>query len=166
MLTAMKTTTFFSNCKTINEVKKVYKELAMEHHPDRGGSTEVMQAINAEYHSIIRDPFFNFANQTEEVKMDFAEFPEVIAKVINFDVRTELCGSWLWISGNTFVYRKELKAAGFFFAPKKSMWYWRPKQFKSSNRSAKTMDYIRARYGSDVIPKQQEKVLQNEEAGV
>src|SRR5665648_496381 len=77
------------------------------------------ETINAEYSFTIRYPFFNFYDQSEEAKMDFFQFPEVIAKVISFEVQIELCGNWLWISGNTYKYRKELKAAGFFFAPEK-----------------------------------------------
>lgn len=59
-------TIYFKDCKTLNELKKVYKDLAMKHHPDRGGSTEIMQAINAEYSFTIRYPFFNFYDQSEE----------------------------------------------------------------------------------------------------
>jgi hypothetical protein len=165
MLKAMETN-YFKGCKTINEIKKVYKDLAMKHHPDRGGSTETMQAINAEYSFTIRYPFFNFYDQSEEAKTDFFQFPEVIAKVISFDVQIELCGNWLWISGNTYKYRKELKAAGFFFAPEKCMWYFRPLEFKSSNRTAKSMDYIRARFGSDIVQPNIAKSLQGEEATV
>ncbi|GAO35480.1 hypothetical protein SCT_0867 [Sulfuricella sp. T08] len=29
------------------EIKRRYRELAMEHHPDRGGEMEKLQAINA-----------------------------------------------------------------------------------------------------------------------
>jgi curved DNA-binding protein CbpA len=30
-------------------VRAAYKALAMKHHPDKGGSTELMQAINQAY---------------------------------------------------------------------------------------------------------------------
>lgn len=42
-------TKYFVNCKTLDELKKVYKHLAQKHHPDVGGDTATMQAINAEY---------------------------------------------------------------------------------------------------------------------
>ena len=41
--------TYFTNCQTLDELKKVYKHLAQKHHPDVGGDTATMQAINAEY---------------------------------------------------------------------------------------------------------------------
>jgi hypothetical protein len=42
------------------------------------------------------------------------------------------------------------------------MWFYRPAEYKSSNRNPKTIDYIRLKYGSDVIgTKNQKFELQN-----
>lgn len=43
----------FRKCKTTAEIKKLYRELAMKHHPDRGGNTAVMQSINSAYHAAL-----------------------------------------------------------------------------------------------------------------
>lgn len=40
---------YFDGICTLEELKKVYRELALANHPDRGGDTVVMQAINVEY---------------------------------------------------------------------------------------------------------------------
>ena len=40
---------YFENCKSIEELKKEYRRLVVQNHPDNGGSLEVMKAINAEY---------------------------------------------------------------------------------------------------------------------
>lgn len=42
-------TTYFVNCRNLDELKKAYKAAAMKNHPDMGGDTATMQAINAEY---------------------------------------------------------------------------------------------------------------------
>lgn len=42
-------TTYFVNCKNLDELKKAYKAAAMQNHPNMGGDTATMQAINAEY---------------------------------------------------------------------------------------------------------------------
>jgi curved DNA-binding protein CbpA len=40
---------YFHNINSYEELKKRRKELALKYHPDNGGSTEIMQEINAEY---------------------------------------------------------------------------------------------------------------------
>jgi len=48
---------YFMNCKTLDELKKEYRRLASIHHPNVGGDTATMQAINAEYdemHEVLR----------------------------------------------------------------------------------------------------------------
>ena len=149
-------TTYFINCKTLDEVKKLYKNLALQHHPDRpGGNTEVMQRINAEYKSIIDDPVFKFTEQSNQDKEDYFKFPDIINQIIHFDIIIEICGSWIWLSGNTRKYRKQFKEIGFFYAFKKKMWYWRPSDYKSANRKSSSMEYIRFKYGSDIIDRQE-----------
>ncbi len=93
--------TYFINCKSLDEVKKLYKNLALQHHPDRpGGNTEVMQRINAEYKSIIDNPVFKFTEQSTQDKEDYFKFPDIINQIIHFDITIEICGSWIWLSGN------------------------------------------------------------------
>ena len=43
---------YFENVKTLNDLKAEYRRLAMANHPDLGGSTAVMQEINAAYDQI------------------------------------------------------------------------------------------------------------------
>lgn len=40
---------YFESCKTLDELKKEFRRLAMKHHPDVGGDTATMQTINAEF---------------------------------------------------------------------------------------------------------------------
>ena len=37
---------YFKDCNSKEECKKLYKKLAFMYHPDRGGDTETMKAIN------------------------------------------------------------------------------------------------------------------------
>jgi len=159
-------TSFFRDCHTLDEAKREYKRLALIYHPDRGGDTATMQEINRQYAEITKNPLLGFSDAKEEAREDFIKFPEIIEKIIRFDITIEVCGNWIWLSGNTYDYREELKKNGFFYAPKKSMWYWRPKDFKSANNKPKDMNYIRCKYGSDVIASQQSKSLKDQEATI
>lgn len=150
---------YFNGCSTLDEVKAKYKQLAMKHHPDRGGDKVIMQEINLEYEAIRKNPSYQFWKQKEESKLDYQEFPEIISKIIGFrDVVIELCGNWIWLSGATFKYKKQLKEFGFLFAGEKKLWYYRPHDYKSANRKPRTMDYIRNKYGSDVLKPHQKEL--------
>lgn len=40
---------WFANVRTVEELRKQYRQLMKKHHPDVGGSTEDAKQINAEY---------------------------------------------------------------------------------------------------------------------
>ena len=153
-------TNYFSNCKSLEEVKKHYKNLAFIHHPDRGGETERMQQINAEYESIMKNPSFAFSNQSEEEQAEFIKYPEIINQIIGLNgIVIELIGNWIWLSGNTYPHREQLKKIGFYFASKKVMWYYRPEDYKSSNTKPKSIEEIKLKYGVDVIDNRKESYV-------
>ncbi len=152
-------TNYFSNCHSLDEVKRRYKELAMRHHPDKGGDTATMQDINNEYENICKNPRFDFAKQSQQKQQDFIRYPEVINQVIALEgIIIEMIGDWLWLSGNTYPHRAQLKQMGFYFAPKKVMWYYRPEEYKYHKKSKPAdIEYIRIKYGSDTINQKKEK---------
>ena len=39
---------WFKDVKSLEELRKLYRRLVMEHHPDNGGSEETTKKINAE----------------------------------------------------------------------------------------------------------------------
>ena len=47
---------WFNNPETLEDLKKQYKKLAFQNHPDRGGKTSDMQEINAEYCLLYTSP--------------------------------------------------------------------------------------------------------------
>ena len=53
------------------------------------------------------------------------------------------------VEEETKVNKETLKALGCRWASKKSMWYWRNEKDAVRSRGAKSMDYIRTKYGSE-----------------
>lgn len=144
---------FFTTCRTLDELKKEYRRLTMIHHPDHGGDTATMAAINNEYaerfealkkaHNAQADE----AHQTTEAP---EEFITIISELLKYPgLIVELCGSWLWISGDTRPVKEQLKAAGCRWSSNKKMWYWHHAEDGAHwSRGRKTMNQIRQKYGS------------------
>jgi hypothetical protein len=145
---------FFQNCKTLDEIKATYKKLAKENHPDLGGKTTLMQQINNEYANACAMLAKNrgVSNEQADNEMKMSElYREAIEQIIHLpDIIIELVGHWIWITGNTRPVKDQLKAAHFFFAHKKLAWYFRADEYKTKG-GKKTLDEIRAKYGSEKV---------------
>lgn len=151
------TTKYFGNVATLDELKKAYRIAALKNHPDRGGSVEAMQAINEEYtqlFAILKDAHNMRAENPDNHTRPTTEAPEefiaIIEALLHMDGLTvELCGSWLWIGGNTRENKEALKSAGCRWSSNKKLWYWHhPEEGSHWHRGNKSMASIRAKYGS------------------
>lgn len=144
---------YFNGVTTLDELKAAYRRLAKKLHPDHGGSTEAMQALNAEYESlfqILKDKHNATADEYHQTTEAPHEFIDIINALLKLDgLEVELCGSWLWIGGETLKHREALKAAGCRWSKNKAKWYWRhPEDARPHKGHSKSMDYIRVKYGS------------------
>ena len=124
----------------------------MNYHPDRGGSTEMMQAVNAAY-AMVKD--FSGTVDTTGAQVGYGEaLNEAINAIITCPgLVIEVCGIWVWVSGDTRYLKETLKAASYRWASKKHQWYFRPEGW-SGGRGKSTMDDIRAKYGSSTVKTQ------------
>lgn len=144
---------YFENIKTLDELKKAYRKWAVKLHPDNGGSKEDMQALNAEYEAVFaKVKNIRTAASGETYMQETTETPEMftaaINKIIGLDgIEIEICGSWVWVTGNTYSCKDALKAAGFRWANNKKAWYWHTPEEVTSNRKKMTLDDIRALHG-------------------
>ena len=147
--------TYFQTCTTINDVKALYRNLSKVHHPDMGGCTATMQAINNEYSfacaKLIAGGTLTPDEQEAEI-INAEQYKSAINAIVDLPgITVELCGGWLWVSGNTYPVKDVLKTAGFFFASNKKMWYFRSPEYATNNRQKHSMEDIRSKYGSQAI---------------
>ena len=151
---------YFESCKNLDELKREYRRLSKIHHPDLGGDLETMKAVNNAYEAAFEmlknqqnakakaDPTGKTKYTTETPE----EFRKVVEALLKLDLIVELCGSWLWISGDTKPHKEKLKAAGCRWSSSKKMWYWRHQEDGCSwSKGKKTMGEIRFKYGSQTF---------------
>ena len=145
---------YFENISTLEEAKKLYRELAKQHHPDKGGDVEVMKVINSEYDFITAKILKGENLNTEDYNTAWNNsqlFKEKIDAIINCEgLIIEIVGLWLWITGDTRTNSAALKSAGYWWASKKLAWYWRPES-AAGGRGKSTLDELRAKHGSTLI---------------
>lgn len=171
-------TGYFKNAETLEQLRKQYKELLKKYHPDNGGSEEIMKAVNAEYDKLFKllkdrheSKSANHSGDHNSEQSDYNQnmynwendkaLREVLQKIINFDgIEIEIAGQWIWLSGNTFSYKKELKEIGFKWASQKKQWFWHSESFRKKSHKTLSMDEIRNYYGSTKVQAEAKVLLE------
>lgn len=156
---------YFYNCNNIEELKKMYRKLALQFHPDRpSGDLIKMQTINLQYekmYKILKEQDKkdngrqdNFYANEEQIK----EFFKIISELINYEnIEIEIIGTWLWVSGDTKQIKERLKVLGFKWSKQKCTWYWHEGNYKVFGKKSHSMDHIREKYGSKKVKKENKK---------
>lgn len=137
---------------TQEALKTAYREACKKHHPDvNPNGLELMKVINIAY-SLLKESVGKWSHeQNNNSDISITEQMQAIFDKIKFfeNIKAEVCGTWLWVSGDTWGYRKKLKAAGMYWAQKKQQWYWKPvAEYKKRNKKVFSMAEIRNKYGS------------------
>lgn len=79
------------------------------------------------------------------------EYRAVVEQLMAFTgIVVDVVGNWIWVTGNTYPIRKQLKETGLFYASKKVAWYYRSEEFKTTG-SRKSLEEIKAKYGSETV---------------
>lgn len=160
---------YFQDVKTLDELKKEYRRLAMLHHPDVGGSEEAMKEVNNEHDYLFellkKEHNAKAAADTTGKTRATTETPEEFRRIVDLLLRLdgleiELCGSWIWCGGNTKQHKEELKKAGCRWSSSKKLWYWRHQEEGCRwSRGRSSMGQIRDKYGSYRITRKEGEVV-------
>lgn len=155
--------------ETLEELKQVYKKLALKHHPDCGGDEEIMKALNNEYDELfekLKNTHKNkegefYEKETEETP---EEFRDIIFKLLALrmeKVEIEVIGCFLWVSGDTKPYKDELgkNGLGLKWSKNKTAWYLSPKGYRRFSKKSTSLDDIRGMYGSQQVKGFKQKQL-------
>jgi len=144
---------------TSEDIKQAYRKAAQKYHPDRNpAGLDMMKMVNAAYETL-RD----FEGEVfAEGRTNYGESVNVaLNSIIGLGLDIEVCGTWVWVTGNTKPHKDILKAANFKWAHKKAAWYFRPEGQKARrHHKSWSMDKIRESYGSKSINDKNQAQLQ------
>jgi len=147
---------YFKNPQTLEELKKQYRELALKHHPDRGGSTETMKAVNNEYDTLfakLKDIHENKDGEKYTASKPTTETPDqfkdIIDELMKMDgIVIEIIGCFVWVTGDTRPNKDKLKELKFQWHSKKIAWYLKPEDYRKRSHKEYDLDEIRVMYGT------------------
>jgi DnaJ-class molecular chaperone len=136
------------------DIKRAYRKACSAYHPDRNpAGLEMMKVINCAWSSLsdyVASSVEDNGSLDDELNLS-EEMNTALNAIIALGLEIEICGTWIWVSGNTREFKEILKEAGYKWAPKKMMWMWKPEGSKSKGRGKFSMDEIRTAHGSQAV---------------
>lgn len=139
-------------------IKQAYRQAAKKYHPDRNpAGTEMMKLVNAAYEAL-KDFTGKILRETPDSFKYGEKINEALNRIMGLGLNIEICGTWIWVSGDTKVHKEKLKAAKYLWSPKKSSWYFRAEGYKARPHQAWSMEKIQSVYGSRRVQDEQQKI--------
>lgn len=128
------------------DVKRAYREASKKYHPDINPAGEDMMKIINQAFDAIKD----YAGEIKDQQTNYGEkLNDALNAIFGLSgLVIEVCGSWVWVTGNTREHKDAFKESGFKWASKKKAWYFRPEEYRSRSKGNKSLDEIREKYGS------------------
>ena len=141
-------------------IKEAYRKACSLYHPDRNpAGLEMMKMVNQAYDVLKTETGTAAANEAGDITSYGEDIFNALSKIIDLGLDIEICGSWVWLHGDTRPHKEILKEAKFRWAPKKCLWYYRPADYKSKGRGKYSMDEIRSAHGSERVTSKERNKL-------
>lgn len=159
---------YFEKIETLEELKKEYNKQVRKLHPDLNkdkDTTSAFQEMQNEYEEKfeqVKNKHKNASGETyeKETHEDFGEFADIINNLVHYDgVNIEIIGAWIWLTGNTKTYAKEIKEMGFRWSVNKFAWYYHKGEYHKKSKTNYNMDELREKWGTQKVENETQKKL-------
>jgi len=158
---------YFKDCTTLDEAKKLFKDLARKLHPDKNPTnpqaTAQFQAMLNEFHSF-KPSKEKFKGESDQWNGE--TYSAIIIQLMNIEgIEITVCGSWIWLEGDTKPVKDKIKAVdcGEFmkrgFSGNKGQWYFSPKGYRKRSGKQHSFDDIKGYFGAEKVNKNQSNRL-------
>lgn len=153
---------WFTGVKTMEELRKKYRELLKKYHPDNvGGSDAITKEINAEYDAV----FAQISRDSPEDEQGYnheenEQFKAILKAIIGFNMTIEIIGCWIWCF-DCYQYREQLKEIGFSWCSKKKAWVWHADPYHRHHKKEIPLSHIKAKYGCQTVRNQHKQYSLN-----
>ncbi len=155
----MNRNTYFSNELSLDEGKKLYRELLKANHPDIGGDAiitgKIIEAFDQFCGWKIRGAF-DEAGDKATGTANASVFADILKEVMKMNITVEIIGFWIYVF-NSYEVKDQLKEMGFFFSKKHKAWIFNGGE-KLRRFSNYNTNQIRDRHGSEVLRQHKEPV--------
>jgi hypothetical protein len=92
-------------------IKTAYRKACSKYHPDRNpAGLEMMKLVNQAYEAL-KEATGN-ANDSESLSTYGEDICNALNAIIGLGLDIEICGSWVWLHGDTKPHKDLLKASG------------------------------------------------------
>jgi len=149
---------WFAGCETTADIKSLYRKLAMQYHPDRGGDDATMAEINIQYERTLcgrHGATETGADGSEHTYYYNAEHERAVMDKLAELLRMQLpgceiwlIGKWLWVKGETKPVKDLLKAAGLRWHGERLAWYYKPYEYRTRYNEKVDFDGLADYYGA------------------
>jgi hypothetical protein len=143
---------YFTGVTTIEELKKAYRQLAKKFHPDLNrdaDTTKQMQDINNEYEYL-----FSRLGTEKDTKAGHNvndSFRDIINNLMKYEgIEIDIIGSWIWLKGNTYNVKEQIKELGFKWSKNNKAWYL-GELSATKKKGSLTWDQKVEKYGKQTI---------------
>lgn len=142
-------------------LKQAYREACMKYHPDHGGDIEMMKMINIAYEFLKQNRWSVYEGNSAASGPCLTETIKTVWDKVKHYPNTEgeLIGTWIWLHGETWRYKKQLKENGFHWSSNKKSWYWHPEGYRKRSKKSFGMDDIRSMFGSSTLESENASAL-------